>query len=83
MPLMIPSLAALGIYIFMGQWSDFTWPLIILNTEDMYTLPVALSVLKGDTRIDYGQIMVGAIVTASVPIIAIPQNKIIIINDAL
>ena len=61
MPLMIPSLAALGIYIFMGQWSDFTWPLIILNTEDMYTLPVALSVLKGDTRIDYGQIMVGAI----------------------
>ena len=34
----------------------------------MYTLPVALSVLKGDTRIDYGQIMVGAIF-AVLPII--------------
>ena len=68
MPLMTPSLVALGIYIFMGQWSDFTWPLIILNTENMYTLPVALSVLKGDTRIDYGQIMVGAIF-AVLPII--------------
>ena len=60
LPLMIPSLSALGIYMFMSQWSNFTWPLIILNSEDMYTIPVTLSVLRGDTRIDYGQLMVGA-----------------------
>ena len=70
MPLMVPSLAALGIYIFMQQWSDFTWPLIILNSEELYTLPVALSILKGDTQIDYGQIMVGSMF-AIVPIVIV------------
>ncbi|MGL5720928.1 MAG: carbohydrate ABC transporter permease [Brevinema sp.] len=60
MPLMIPSASALGIYMFMQQWSNFTWPLIILNSPQNFTLPVALSKLIGDTKIDYGQIMMGA-----------------------
>lgn len=60
LPIMIPSISALAIYTFMTQWSNFTWPLIVLSTEDQYTLPVVLSTLKGATRVDYGQIMVGA-----------------------
>ena len=55
---------------FVAQWTNFTWPLIILNSPDKFTLPVALSQLKSDTRIDYGQIMVGAIF-AVVPIMAV------------
>ncbi|WP_241033638.1 carbohydrate ABC transporter permease [Brachyspira hampsonii] len=70
MPLMIPALTALGIYMFVAEWTNFTWPLIILNSPEKFTLPVALSQLKSDTRIDYGQIMVGAIF-AVVPIMAV------------
>ena len=70
MPLMIPALTALGIYMFVAQWTNFTWPLIILNDPEKFTLPVALAQLKADTRIDYGQIMVGAIF-AVVPIMAV------------
>ena len=54
MPLMIPALTALGIYMFVAQWTNFTWPLIILNDPEKFTLPVALAQLKADTRIDYG-----------------------------
>ena len=70
MPLMIPALTALGIYMFVAQWTNFTWPLIILNDPEKFTLPVALAQLKADTRIDYGQIMVGAIF-AVVPIMIV------------
>lgn len=70
MPLMIPALTALGIYMFVTQWSNFTWPLIILNDVDKYTLPLALALIKGDTRIDYGQIMVGAMFSV-VPIMIV------------
>ncbi|MEI6054493.1 MAG: carbohydrate ABC transporter permease [Lentisphaerota bacterium] len=60
LPTMKPALAALGIYMFMFQWGNFMWQLIILSDASMKTLPVALSGLKGMSRIDYGQIMTGA-----------------------
>ena len=60
LPIMRPALAALGIYMFMFQWGNFMWQLIVLNDAKMKTLPVALSGLKGLSRIDYGQIMTGA-----------------------
>lgn len=68
LPLMVPALAAMGIYVFMGQWANFLWPLIVLSDENLFTLPVMLSRIKSDTRIDYGQIMVGASYTIT-PII--------------
>ncbi|AGB41272.1 ABC-type sugar transport system, permease component [Halobacteroides halobius DSM 5150] len=60
LPTMRPALAALGIYMFMFQWSRFMWPLVVLSSAKMKTIPVALSGLMGLSRIDYGQILVGA-----------------------
>ncbi|MGH3146640.1 MAG: carbohydrate ABC transporter permease [Rubrobacter sp.] len=59
LPTMRPALAALAIYMFVFQWNNFMWPLIALRTEEMYTVPVALSSLIGLQRIDYGQLMMG------------------------
>lgn len=71
MPNMKPALAALGIYMFMSAWNNFMWPLIILGTDDMYTFPVALSMLEGNQwRRDYGVIMLAASIT-TLPIMAI------------
>ena len=70
LPTMKPALAALGIYMFMFQWSRFMWPLIVLNSPEMKTIPVALSGLMGMSRIDYGQIMVGTSVS-TIPILII------------
>jgi lactose/L-arabinose transport system permease protein len=53
---------------FVFQWNNFVWPLIILRTGDMYTLPVALSSLIGLQRVDYGQLMMGTTLS-TLPII--------------
>lgn len=70
LPLMAPSLAALGIFLFMAEWSNFMWPLIVLNSEEMFTLPISLSLLNSGTRVDYGQVMVGAVITV-LPILVV------------
>lgn len=68
LPTMRPALAALAIFMFVFQWNNFVWPLIILRTGDMYTLPVALSSLIGLQRVDYGQLMMGTTLS-TLPII--------------
>jgi len=70
LPVMRPAMAALAIFMFMYQWNNFLWPLLVLNTGEMHTLPVALSSLIGLSRIDYGQVMMGATI-ATLPIIVI------------
>jgi putative chitobiose transport system permease protein len=46
-PLTKPAVATLAIFTFVGSWSSFLWPLIILTTENKLTLPVALAMLSG------------------------------------
>ncbi|MFF8771854.1 carbohydrate ABC transporter permease [Kitasatospora sp. NPDC015120] len=59
-PVMRPVLAALGIFLFLGSWNNFVWPLIALRTPAMHTLPVALATLQGmKTNTDYGLILAG------------------------
>lgn len=60
LPTVRPALAALAIFMFNFQWGNFIWPLVALRTENMYTIPVALSSLIGLERIDYGQLMMGS-----------------------
>lgn len=68
LPSVKSSLAATAIFLFMYQWNSFLWPLVVINSKEMYTLPIALSSLFGLSRIDYGQVMVG-VTLATGPII--------------
>ena len=43
LPLCKPALAALGIFAFLGSWDNFLWPLIIINSRELWTLPIAMS----------------------------------------
>ncbi len=45
-PLSKPAIATLGVFTFMGVWTDFLWPLLMANSESMRTLEVGLMVLK-------------------------------------
>jgi lactose/L-arabinose transport system permease protein len=67
LPVTRPAMAAVAIFLFMSQWNSLLWPLITLNSEEMFTLPVALSSLIGMARIDYGQLMLGTALS-TVPI---------------
>jgi multiple sugar transport system permease protein len=63
MPLAKPILVTLALFTFMGTWNDFLWPLIVLNRQDMYTLPVAIANLMGEHAPDPELMMAGAVVT--------------------
>ena len=66
LPIMQPALAAVGIVLFLFQWNDFLWPLLVMTSRDAYTIPVALGTLVGLTRVSWGGIMVGTAI-ATVP----------------
>jgi multiple sugar transport system permease protein len=63
LPLCGPALATLGILTFLGSWNNFLWPLVVAQTEDTYTLPVALALFaKGQNATNYGLLLAGATV---------------------
>ncbi|AQX56521.1 carbohydrate ABC transporter permease [Priestia flexa] len=68
LPSMKPAMAAAAIFLFMTQWNNFMWPLVATTSNEMATLPVALSSLIGLSFIDYGQVMMGVTI-ATIPII--------------
>lgn len=63
LPLCRPILVTLAIFTFLGAWSDFFWPLIVLTDDSMYTLPVALAILAGEHVQDTELMMAGAVMT--------------------
>lgn len=46
LPLTVPVLATLGIFVFLWHWNDFLWPLIVSQSSDMMTLTVGLATLQ-------------------------------------
>ncbi|MFK8082240.1 MAG: carbohydrate ABC transporter permease [Granulosicoccus sp.] len=63
MPLVKPALAALAIFVFLGNWTAFIWPLIVTNSQDMYTLPVGLTTFSVEQSVEWELIMTGAAIS--------------------
>ncbi|HEX7850526.1 MAG TPA: carbohydrate ABC transporter permease [Sphingomonas sp.] len=63
LPTLKPILATLATFSFLGSWSDFLWPLIILNDSQKQTLPVALANLSREHVQDIELMMAGSVVT--------------------
>lgn len=63
MPLVKPALAALAIFVFLGNWTAFLWPLIVTNSVEMYTVPVGLSGFGDEVDVAWELIMTGAAIS--------------------
>ena len=70
LPLAAPGMATLAIFTFLGAWNDFLWPLIVINTDSLRTLPVGLALLQQKNTISWGNIMAGTALAAG-PMIVI------------
>jgi multiple sugar transport system permease protein len=70
MPLSKPALATLAVFIFLGNWNDFLWPLVIINSSDRKTLPVGIAGMVGQFNTEWGLLMAGAALSV-VPMLAI------------
>ena len=70
MPLVTPALSALAIFTFLGNWTAFLWPLIVITNRDLYTLPVGLASFSGEFQTEWEMVMTGASV-ATIPTIVV------------
>ncbi|QFT87725.1 L-arabinose transport system permease protein AraQ [Bacillus sp. THAF10] len=70
LPLSMPALATLMIFSFMQSWNNFLWPLIVVNSPDMMTLPLGLSLLQGRWETDWNLMMAGVVISV-IPVLAV------------
>lgn len=70
MPLVRPALSALAILTFLGNWNAFLWPLIVIQSDHMRTLPVGMALFSGEAGSAWNLIM-AASALAIVPVIVV------------
>jgi arabinosaccharide transport system permease protein len=67
-PLMAPAFAAMAILLAQQSWNGFLWPLIVMRTNDMFTLPLGLNSLLTPYGNNYDVLIAGSS-AASIPIV--------------
>jgi multiple sugar transport system permease protein len=70
LPLVRPALAALCIFTFLGNWNAFIWPLIVIQTPAMRTLPVGIALFSGEAGSAWHLIMAASSL-AVLPVLAV------------
>lgn len=70
LPLSKPAIATVAVFSFMGSWNNFLWPLIIINSPDLMTLPLGLSSLSSRFVTDWNLVLAGATISV-LPIVAV------------
>ncbi|GAB3603005.1 carbohydrate ABC transporter permease [Microbacterium aureliae] len=69
-PLCTPALAVVAIFSVMWRWSDFLWPLVIAQSEAVYTLPVALARFNSELTVPFNLILAMGVVS-TIPVLII------------
>lgn len=65
LPIMKPALATQAIFSFVTSWNDLFRPLVLLTKQEKYTMPIMVSLLKGDIyKTEFGSIYLGLTLTA-------------------
>ena len=70
LPLVRPALATLGILTFMDSWNNLLWPLIVIQSDDMYTIPLGLTKFSTLYSTNYVQMLAMAVI-ASLPVLVV------------
>ncbi|MCR4403832.1 MAG: carbohydrate ABC transporter permease [Candidatus Acetothermia bacterium] len=68
LPLVRPSLVALGLLVFLWQWNSLLWPLVVTQSPGMRTLPVGLAALKSELGPDW-PLLLAANTLAALPML--------------
>ncbi|KQN32965.1 carbohydrate ABC transporter permease [Sphingomonas sp. Leaf38] len=68
LPLLTPIVVTLALFLFLGSWNDFLWPLIVLADQHLYTLPVAVAAIAREHSAD-GELMMAAAVVTTMPVL--------------
>ncbi len=71
LPLSVPALVALAIFVFQANWNDLLWPLIVTSQVDQRTLPVGLSILNGTYGTQERGLVLAGAVFSTIPVLLV------------
>lgn len=81
-PAVRPALVTLAIFVFIGSWSDFLWPLIVIQDENLYTLPLGVAKLAGTFSLDWRLVAAGSVIAiAPVLLLFLILQRYIVATD--
>ena len=70
LPQIKPAMAALCIFTFLGNWNAFLWPMIVIQSPNMRTLPVGIALFSGEAGSMWNLIMASSAL-AVVPVLLV------------
>jgi multiple sugar transport system permease protein len=62
-PIARPALAVLAVFTFIAYWNSFLWPLIIVNTTNMATVPLGLDMFRGQQGSQWHLMMAASMIS--------------------
>ena len=75
MPLMLPAFGAMTILLSMNSWNAMVWPMIVLRTSEMQTLPLGLQSLLTPYGNNYDLLLSGAVMSVLPNMIIFLMNQ--------
>ncbi len=70
-PLIRATLATVAMLLFLSSWNDFLWPVIVINSQGLRTIPVGIALFKDPYgNINYGPLMAGTVIATGPMLIA-------------
>ncbi|HEX6498365.1 MAG TPA: carbohydrate ABC transporter permease [Micromonosporaceae bacterium] len=69
-PLSKPSIAAVGVYVFLSAWNQYFWPLILIRDADHQTLQIGLTQLN-DAEVAQPGLVLAGVALSLLPTLAI------------
>ncbi|TYP79372.1 carbohydrate ABC transporter permease [Paenibacillus methanolicus] len=70
LPVITPAISTLSLLVFLGSWNNYLLPLVLINQESLFTIPLSINSLGNLYRTDYGARLTGLLI-AIAPLIVI------------
>ena len=76
LPLSVPVFITAGLMIFVTEWNNYLWPLLVTRSESVRTIQVALAYFKDENETFWSYIYAAASISAIVPVaLFLPLQK--------
>jgi len=62
LPLSKPALSTLGIFVFISDWNNLIWPIIVINNQELHVLPQALASFQGLYVVEWHLLMAASVI---------------------
>lgn len=71
LPMARPVFATLALFLFIGKWNAYLWPLVVTNTWEMRTLPIGLRMVRdAESLLGWQHLMAGSLLVM-LPVLAV------------